>query len=147
MSHTLGSEPLAYVCLRFFPSLKAFHGSSLAGPNFHLAIAALQCPPNSYYDPCMTGCPATCVDQHAPLNCSKPCVEGCACSSGFLLSGDTCVPEDNCGCHFEGNYYTVSENPGLVCRALPGHSSACTFLPHPLRFGVSLPAGRGVLRQ
>uniref|UniRef100_A0A8U8B4S0 Uncharacterized protein n=1 Tax=Geospiza parvula TaxID=87175 RepID=A0A8U8B4S0_GEOPR len=95
----------------------------------------LQCPPNSYYDPCMTGCPATCVDQQAPQNCSKPCVEGCACSSGFLLSGDTCVPEANCGCHFEGSYYTVSENPALLCRPLPGHSSACTFLPHTLRFG------------
>ncbi|NWW60752.1 FCGBP protein, partial [Ifrita kowaldi] len=75
----------------------------------------LQCPPNSYYDPCMTGCPATCVDRQAPQNCSKPCVEGCACSSGFLLSGDTCVPEANCGCLFEGNYYTVSENPALNC--------------------------------
>uniref|UniRef100_A0A8C0UXR3 VWFD domain-containing protein n=1 Tax=Cyanistes caeruleus TaxID=156563 RepID=A0A8C0UXR3_CYACU len=66
----------------------------------------LQCPPNSYYDPCMTGCPATCADQQAPQNCSKPCVEGCACSSGFLLSGDACVPE-----------------PALVCSALPHHSS------------------------
>uniref|UniRef100_A0A8C3MV12 Uncharacterized protein n=1 Tax=Geospiza parvula TaxID=87175 RepID=A0A8C3MV12_GEOPR len=89
----------------------------------------LQCPPNSYYDPCMTGCPATCVDQQAPQNCSKPCVEGCACSSGFLLSGDTCVPEANCGCHFEGSYYTVSENPALLCRPLPGHSSmVCSAL-------------------
>ncbi|NXA98915.1 FCGBP protein, partial [Melanocharis versteri] len=75
----------------------------------------LECPSNSSYDPCMTGCPATCVDQEAPQNCSKPCVEGCACSSGFLLSGDTCVPEANCGCLFEGNYYTVSENPALNC--------------------------------
>uniref|UniRef100_A0A8C0UZN4 VWFD domain-containing protein n=1 Tax=Cyanistes caeruleus TaxID=156563 RepID=A0A8C0UZN4_CYACU len=83
----------------------------------------LQCPPNSYYDPCMTGCPATCADQQAPQNCSKPCVEGCACSSGFLLSGDACVPEANCGCLFEGNYYTVSEKPALVCSALPHHSS------------------------
>ncbi|NWV41400.1 FCGBP protein, partial [Grantiella picta] len=75
----------------------------------------LQCPTNSYYDPCMTGCPATCVDRQAPQNCSKPCVEGCACNSGFLLSGDTCVPKANCGCLFEGNYYTVSKNPVLNC--------------------------------
>uniref|UniRef100_A0A8C9FLA5 VWFD domain-containing protein n=1 Tax=Pavo cristatus TaxID=9049 RepID=A0A8C9FLA5_PAVCR len=66
-----------------------------------------------YYDPCMTGCPATCVDRQAPQNCSKPCMEGCACASGFLLSGDTCVPEARCGCLFEGNYYSVSENPAL----------------------------------
>jgi len=61
----------------------------------------------------MTGCPATCVDRQAPQNCSKPCMEGCACASGFLLSGDTCVPEARCGCLFEGNYYSVSENPAL----------------------------------
>ncbi|XP_031975843.1 LOW QUALITY PROTEIN: IgGFc-binding protein-like [Corvus moneduloides] len=87
----------------------------------------LQCPPNSYYDPCMTGCPATCADRQAPQNCSKPCVEGCACSSGFLLSGDTCVPEANCGCLFEGNYYTVSENPALVCT--PARALPCLYLP------------------
>lgn len=40
-------------------------------------------------------------------------MEGCACASGFLLSGDTCVPEARCGCLFEGNYYSVSENPAL----------------------------------
>uniref|UniRef100_A0A8V0Z362 IgGFc-binding protein n=1 Tax=Gallus gallus TaxID=9031 RepID=A0A8V0Z362_CHICK len=73
----------------------------------------LPCSANSYYDPCMTGCPATCVDREAPQNCSKPCMEGCACASGFLLSGDTCVPEARCGCLFEGNYYSVSENPAL----------------------------------
>ncbi|XP_074733517.1 IgGFc-binding protein-like [Strix uralensis] len=87
----------------------------------------LQCPANSYYDPCMTGCPATCVDRQAPQNCSKPCMEGCACTSGFLLSGDTCVPEAHCGCLFEGNYYSVSENPVLACappRALP-----CLYFP------------------
>uniref|UniRef100_A0A663DPG6 VWFD domain-containing protein n=1 Tax=Aquila chrysaetos chrysaetos TaxID=223781 RepID=A0A663DPG6_AQUCH len=79
------------------------------------ATFSLLCPANSYYDPCMTGCPATCVDRQAPQNCSKPCVEGCACTSGFLLSGDTCVPEAHCGCLFEGNYYSVSENPALAC--------------------------------
>ncbi|XP_072789242.1 IgGFc-binding protein isoform X3 [Taeniopygia guttata] len=93
----------------------------------------LQCPPNSYYDPCMTGCPATCVDQEAPQNCSKPCVEGCACNSGFLLSGDTCVPEANCGCLFEGNYYTegessVNENCTRQCRCEAKGQMVCSAL-------------------
>ncbi|XP_061227383.1 LOW QUALITY PROTEIN: IgGFc-binding protein-like [Neopsephotus bourkii] len=98
------------------------------------------CPDNSYYDPCMTGCPATCVDRQAPQNCSKPCMEGCACTSGFLLSGDMCVPEAHCGCLFEGNYYSVSENPALACtppRALPGS----VFLPDRLTLGVCLQEG------
>ncbi|NWZ78560.1 ZAN protein, partial [Poecile atricapillus] len=93
----------------------------------------LQCPPNSYYDPCMTGCPATCADQQAPQNCSKPCVEGCACSSGFLLSGDACVPEANCGCLFEGNYYTegessVNENCTRRCRCEAKGQMVCSAL-------------------
>uniref|UniRef100_A0A8B9ECK2 VWFD domain-containing protein n=1 Tax=Anser cygnoides TaxID=8845 RepID=A0A8B9ECK2_ANSCY len=87
----------------------------------------LRCPANSYYDPCMTGCPATCVDRQAPQNCSKPCMEGCACTSGFLLSGDTCVPEANCGCLFEGNYYSVSENP-VVARS-PPEALLCLYFP------------------
>ncbi|XP_059335475.1 IgGFc-binding protein-like [Ammospiza nelsoni] len=93
----------------------------------------LQCPPNSYYDHCMTGCPATCVDPQAPQNCSKPCVEGCACSSGFLMSGDTCVPEASCGCHFEGNYYTqgesfVNENCTRRCQCEAKGQMVCSAL-------------------
>lgn len=98
-----------------------------AGPNCPLPVAALRCPANSYYDPCMTGCPATCVDRQAPQNCSKPCMEGCACTSGFLLSGDTCVPEANCGCLFEGNYYSVSENP--VAARSPPEALLCLYFP------------------
>ncbi|KAK2530935.1 IgGFc-binding protein-like [Columba livia] len=93
----------------------------------------LSCPANSYYDPCMTGCPATCVDRQAPQNCSKPCMEGCACTSGFLLSGDTCVPEANCGCLFEGNYYSegeysVSENCTRQCRCEANGQMNCSAL-------------------
>ncbi|GAB0193587.1 IgGFc-binding protein [Grus japonensis] len=93
----------------------------------------LLCPANSYYDPCMTGCPATCVDRQAPQNCSKPCMEGCACTSGFLLSGDTCVPEAQCGCLFEGNYYSegehsVNENCTRQCRCEANGQMVCSAL-------------------
>uniref|UniRef100_A0A8C9ESW0 VWFD domain-containing protein n=1 Tax=Pavo cristatus TaxID=9049 RepID=A0A8C9ESW0_PAVCR len=93
----------------------------------------LPCSANSYYDPCMTGCPATCVDRQAPQNCSKPCMEGCACASGFLLSGDTCVPEARCGCLFEGNYYSegesiVSENCSRQCRCEASGQMVCSAL-------------------
>ncbi|XP_074009677.1 IgGFc-binding protein [Numenius arquata] len=93
----------------------------------------LPCDANSYYDPCMTGCPATCVDREAPQNCSKPCMEGCACTSGFLLSGDTCVPEAQCGCLFEGNYYSqgdyfVSENCTRRCRCEANGQMVCSAL-------------------
>lgn len=61
----------------------------------------------------MTACPATCLDRLAPENCSKPCVEGCACNSGFVLSGSACVPEAKCGCVFQDIYYSVSETTDL----------------------------------
>jgi len=54
-------------------------------------------------------------------------MEGCACTSGFLLSGDTCVPEANCGCLFEDNYYSVSENPALACT--PPTALSCLCFP------------------
>ncbi|XP_064522324.1 uncharacterized protein LOC135419631 isoform X15 [Pseudopipra pipra] len=93
----------------------------------------LKCPSNSSYDPCMTGCPATCVDRQAPQNCSKPCVEGCACTSGFLLSGDTCVPEAQCGCLFEDNYYSegeyfVNENCTRRCQCEANGQMVCSAL-------------------
>ncbi|KAM6064177.1 IgGFc-binding protein-like [Theristicus caerulescens] len=93
----------------------------------------LLCPANSYYDPCMTGCPATCVDRQAPQNCSKPCMEGCACTSGFLLSGDTCVPEAHCGCLFEGTYYSedeysVNENCTRQCQCEANGQMVCSPL-------------------
>ncbi|KFV85021.1 Zonadhesin, partial [Struthio camelus australis] len=93
----------------------------------------LLCPANTYYDPCMTGCPATCLDRQAPQNCSKPCVEGCACTSGFLLSGDACVPEAHCGCLFEGIYFSegerfVSENCTRQCRCEAKGQMVCSAL-------------------
>lgn len=37
------------------------------------------------------------------------------------------MPEANCGCLFEGNYYTVSENPALVC--IPARPLLCLYFP------------------
>ncbi|XP_054031516.1 IgGFc-binding protein [Dryobates pubescens] len=107
-------------------------GVTLA-PWRNATFCPLPCPANSYYDPCMTGCPATCADREAPQSCSKPCMEGCACTSGFLLSGDTCVPEARCGCLFEGNYYSegeysVSENCSRQCRCAANGQMVCSAL-------------------
>ncbi|XP_063023602.1 IgGFc-binding protein-like [Melospiza melodia melodia] len=127
-----GSQELLCAALEAYADACQAAGVTLL-PWRNATFCPLQCPPNSYYDSCMTGCPATCVDPQAPQNCSKPCVEGCACSSGFLLSGDTCVPEASCGCHFEGNYYTqgesfVNENCTRWCQCEAKGQMVCSAL-------------------
>uniref|UniRef100_A0A8C9NJM6 VWFD domain-containing protein n=1 Tax=Serinus canaria TaxID=9135 RepID=A0A8C9NJM6_SERCA len=80
------------------------------------------CPPNSHYNPCTSACPATCTDPLASQNCSRPCVEGCECNSGFVLSGEQCVSMSNCGCFQDGKYYEVCQcvctgNGTVVCNS------------------------------
>lgn len=72
-------------------------------------LTALQCPVNSHYEPCGTACPASCVDQDAPKECKKSCLEGCQCNDGFVLSGDKCVALAQCGCSYENRYYPPAE--------------------------------------
>ncbi|KFQ64136.1 IgGFc-binding protein, partial [Phaethon lepturus] len=67
------------------------------------------CPPNSHYNPCTSACPATCIDPFASKNCSRPCVEGCECNNGFVISGAQCVSMSNCGCLQNGKYYEKGE--------------------------------------
>ncbi|NXI88252.1 ZAN protein, partial [Rhipidura dahli] len=70
----------------------------------------IACPPNSRYNPCTSACPATCTNPLASQNCSRPCVEGCECNSGFVLSGGQCVSMSNCGCLQNGKYYEKGES-------------------------------------
>uniref|UniRef100_UPI00398EC30B zonadhesin, like n=1 Tax=Pristiophorus japonicus TaxID=55135 RepID=UPI00398EC30B len=69
----------------------------------------MKCPANSAYKPCMSACPPTCADLSAPLECASPCLEGCECARGFVLSGSECVPFNQCGCTFQNKYYQVHE--------------------------------------
>ncbi|XP_005414139.1 PREDICTED: IgGFc-binding protein isoform X2 [Chinchilla lanigera] len=67
------------------------------------ANCPMSCPANSRYEVCSPACPATCNSQAVPSNCSeRPCVEGCVCLSGFVVSGGACVPASSCGCVYEG---------------------------------------------
>ncbi|XP_043935288.1 alpha-tectorin-like [Protopterus annectens] len=67
----------------------------------------INCPENSHYESCGTACPASCVDSTAPLFCNKPCRESCICNDGYILSGGKCVALSQCGCQFQGHYYSV----------------------------------------
>uniref|UniRef100_A0A3Q3M7C1 VWFD domain-containing protein n=1 Tax=Mastacembelus armatus TaxID=205130 RepID=A0A3Q3M7C1_9TELE len=71
---------------------------------------APKCPANSHYELCGSSCPATCSDPTAPSKCKRPCVETCTCNAGFLLSGNQCVPDTQCGCTHEGRYVPAGES-------------------------------------
>ncbi|XP_016064626.1 PREDICTED: IgGFc-binding protein [Miniopterus natalensis] len=81
-------------CLEFGISIKDWRS---------LANCPLSCPPNSRYEPCGPPCPASCNPEVKPANCSgRPCVEGCVCLPGFVVSGSACVAASTCGCIYQG---------------------------------------------
>lgn len=59
---------------------------------------------------CGAGCPQTCNGFTEPAACQRaPCIEGCVCDAGFVLSNGECVPMDQCGCSHEGQYYKLGQ--------------------------------------
>ncbi|XP_078472604.1 IgGFc-binding protein-like isoform X10 [Lampetra planeri] len=71
----------------------------------------LTCKPGSHYESCAPPCPATCSNASLPGGCNHHCGEGCVCDDGFVLSGDKCVPAEQCGClDNNGNYHPLGEN-------------------------------------
>uniref|UniRef100_A0AAQ5X438 Zonadhesin, like n=2 Tax=Amphiprion ocellaris TaxID=80972 RepID=A0AAQ5X438_AMPOC len=67
----------------------------------------LKCPPGSHYTPCGPACEQpSCQDPAGPGgSCNQPCVEGCICDPGLVLSGDKCVSINECGCTDEDGKY------------------------------------------
>ncbi|XP_075427180.1 IgGFc-binding protein-like isoform X9 [Ascaphus truei] len=82
------------------------HGVTVA-PWRNDTFCPLQCPPNSHYEQCGTGCPATCVNQGSPSSCTRPCAEGCVCDPGYVLYDNTCVQSNQCGCWKDDKHYPV----------------------------------------
>ncbi|XP_028851976.1 zonadhesin, like [Denticeps clupeoides] len=65
----------------------------------------MKCPAGSHYEPCGTACPPSCQEPGSAGTCTEPCVEGCVCDTGLVLSGDKCVPFNQCGCTDKDNNY------------------------------------------
>ncbi|XP_075764391.1 zonadhesin [Pelodiscus sinensis] len=89
----------------------------------------LLCPPNSHYEACGPACPAVCPEAGV-MGCQGPCLEGCQCDPGFLLSGGSCVPQRGCGCSYRGRYYQPGEEffslgCGSRCRCEGGNRTQC----------------------
>ncbi|XP_039903133.1 zonadhesin, like [Simochromis diagramma] len=72
----------------------------------------LKCPPGSHYTSCGPACPQPSCQNPAGHggSCDLPCVEGCICDTGLILSGDKCVPISQCGCtDGDGKYRPVGD--------------------------------------
>ncbi|XP_077065364.1 alpha-tectorin-like isoform X1 [Siphateles boraxobius] len=81
------------------------------------------CPERSHFESLGTSCPATCSNPSAPINCPLPNQESCICDNGYILSAGQCVPEMDCGCTFEGFYY--SEGQSVVLDEDCGRQCVC----------------------
>nr|XP_060638850.1 zonadhesin [Anolis sagrei ordinatus] len=107
---TGGDEGTLCFALQSYADRCAQAGVNIAWRNS--SFCPLNCPPGSSYSPCVPPCPATCLDGPSAPSCSGlPCLEGCICDEGRVLSGETCVPIDQCGCtDTSGQYHPVGES-------------------------------------
>ncbi|XP_062996680.1 IgGFc-binding protein-like [Elgaria multicarinata webbii] len=111
------------------PGRWVFEVDVFAVPN-GCVYKGITCPENSHYEACATACPASCLDSTAPLYCAEPCREGCACNSGYILSGGVCVPLNHCGCTLNGRYYQVGDEAILTANC--SQRCSCRRTSHPM---------------
>lgn len=45
-------------------------------------------------------CPKTCMNPENTNICNEEPMEGCVCDQGYVLNGEDCIPEEDCGCAF-----------------------------------------------
>ncbi|NXL68916.1 FCGBP protein, partial [Chordeiles acutipennis] len=77
-----------------------------------LARCPFSCPKNSNYTLCGSPCPTTCnaAVMSSSTTCHpSTCVETCECHQGFVLDANECIPQDECGCLFEGRVHGLQE--------------------------------------
>ncbi|KAK6172766.1 hypothetical protein SNE40_016361 [Patella caerulea] len=71
-------------------------------------LCPLTCSENMHYSPSISGCQETCSGLPPLDQCPVDLSEGCKCDEGFVLSGETCVEEEQCGCtNTEGFYFPL----------------------------------------
>ncbi len=58
---------------------------------------------NEKYNDCGTACPLTCDNYNDDIACTRQCVQGCFCETGYVRNGDgdcvlprECKPKGNC---------------------------------------------------
>ena len=79
-----------------------------------LFIIAFNCPENSVYDPCASGCPESCSSFTNSVFCNITCQETCACAEGLVRDGDRCVDPVQCGCTLPNDVYLPVSPSNIV---------------------------------
>ncbi|TSL34612.1 Zonadhesin [Bagarius yarrelli] len=106
---TSGSAVALCQAIESYADLCAQAGMPISWRNS--TFCPLKCPVGSHYEHCANACPPSCQDPGSSSTCTQPCVEGCVCDEGLILSGDKCVPFSQCGCTDKNsNYRPVGES-------------------------------------
>ncbi|CAM5137605.1 unnamed protein product, partial [Eretmochelys imbricata] len=103
MCHT--KEPTVSLCNGLQAYAESCTNAGICREWRNNTLCPISCPGGSQYKSCGSRCPSTCVTPSAFSPCSSLPVEGCFCNEGYVLSGDTCVPESSCGCVDGNNHY------------------------------------------
>uniref|UniRef100_A0ACB8FS17 Uncharacterized protein n=1 Tax=Sphaerodactylus townsendi TaxID=933632 RepID=A0ACB8FS17_9SAUR len=72
-------------------------------------FCAADCPAKSHYELCHLPCRDHCMGSTLKNLCQPVCAEGCVCDDGYVWDGDQCVQPGQCGCEYNGQYYTVGD--------------------------------------
>ncbi|XP_039181565.1 alpha-tectorin-like [Crotalus tigris] len=84
-------------------------------------VCGLDCQTNSHYELCGAPCQDVCSHVWVELHCLPTCSEGCFCDQGYLRNGDSCIPEQQCGCIYNGLTYKIGDRVWL-----PGCHEQCS---------------------
>ncbi|XP_064495645.1 IgGFc-binding protein-like [Pseudopipra pipra] len=92
------------------------------------SFCPLPCPANSTYSLCTNTCANTCAGR--ATTCPQTCAEGCQCHQGSVSDGQGCIPEEQCGCFEDGQYYKPHEvvfqdRCQRRCSCIPGQGLTC----------------------
>uniref|UniRef100_UPI0037E8B019 zonadhesin, like n=1 Tax=Semicossyphus pulcher TaxID=241346 RepID=UPI0037E8B019 len=105
-----GGQPVALCqAVESYADMCAAAGVSINWRNN--TFCPLKCPPGSSYNHCGPACSPPSCQNPSNSTCDLPCVEGCVCNEGLVLSGDKCVPLSECGCtDDDGKYRPVGDS-------------------------------------
>ncbi|XP_032083371.1 alpha-tectorin-like [Thamnophis elegans] len=84
-------------------------------------FCGLDCQTNSHYELCGVPCQDVCSHVWVKIHCLPTCSEGCFCDHGHSHSGDSCIPEQQCGCIYNGLNYKIGDRVWL-----PGCHEQCS---------------------
>ncbi|XP_041830785.1 alpha-tectorin-like isoform X2 [Melanotaenia boesemani] len=119
-----GYQPILCQALNVYASQCQQNGIQL--PSWRTpGFCEIPCPANSHFESQGTGCPPTCVNPNSTYNCPLPNQESCVCNTGYILSGGVCVPQEDCGCSFEGRYYRSGET--VILDENCGRRCSCSY--------------------